>query len=75
MVEALIFAGADIIKVGIGPGSVCTTRLIFCFLPKMFVKALMLIDDIYGVKCAAIKQKFDFMSFVDESAFCSALEA
>jgi hypothetical protein len=26
MVEALIFAGADIIKVGIGPGSVCTTR-------------------------------------------------
>jgi len=27
MVEALIFAGADIIKVGIGPGSVCTTRV------------------------------------------------
>merc|ERR1711997_649104 len=26
MVEALIFAGADIIKVGIGPGSVCTTH-------------------------------------------------
>ncbi len=26
MTEALIFAGADIIKVGIGPGSVCTTR-------------------------------------------------
>lgn len=26
MVEALVFAGADIIKVGIGPGSVCTTR-------------------------------------------------
>ncbi|MGV8086864.1 MAG: GMP reductase [Candidatus Woesearchaeota archaeon] len=26
MVEALILAGADIIKVGIGPGSVCTTR-------------------------------------------------
>lgn len=26
MVEALIFAGADIVKVGIGPGSVCTTR-------------------------------------------------
>jgi len=25
MVEALVFAGADIIKVGIGPGSVCTT--------------------------------------------------
>jgi GMP reductase len=26
MAEALVFAGADIIKVGIGPGSVCTTR-------------------------------------------------
>lgn len=28
MTEALIFAGADIVKVGIGPGSVCTTRLV-----------------------------------------------
>ncbi|MEI8673434.1 GMP reductase [Vibrio sp. SA48] len=27
MVEELIFAGADIVKVGIGPGSVCTTRV------------------------------------------------
>ena len=27
MVEELILAGADIIKVGIGPGSVCTTRV------------------------------------------------
>lgn len=27
MVEELILSGADIIKVGIGPGSVCTTRL------------------------------------------------
>lgn len=27
MVEELLFAGADIIKVGIGPGSVCTTRV------------------------------------------------
>merc|ERR1719232_209105 len=26
MTEELIFSGADIIKVGIGPGSVCTTR-------------------------------------------------
>ena len=26
MVEELIMSGADIIKVGIGPGSVCTTR-------------------------------------------------
>ncbi len=27
MTEALLLAGADVIKVGIGPGSVCTTRL------------------------------------------------
>ena len=27
MVEELILSGADIVKVGIGPGSVCTTRL------------------------------------------------
>ncbi|MGV8141148.1 MAG: GMP reductase [Candidatus Woesearchaeota archaeon] len=27
MVEALIIAGADIVKIGIGPGSVCTTRV------------------------------------------------
>lgn len=27
MVEELILSGADIIKVGIGPGSVCTTRV------------------------------------------------
>ena len=26
--EALIKAGADIVKVGIGPGSICTTRII-----------------------------------------------
>merc|ERR1719492_769451 len=26
MTEELIFSGADVIKVGIGPGSVCTTR-------------------------------------------------
>lgn len=26
MVEELLLAGADVIKVGIGPGSVCTTR-------------------------------------------------
>jgi len=28
MVEQLILSGADIVKIGIGPGSVCTTRII-----------------------------------------------
>src|SRR5690606_4253474 len=27
MVEELLLSGADIVKVGIGPGSVCTTRI------------------------------------------------
>merc|ERR1712087_310051 len=27
MTEELILSGADVVKVGIGPGSVCTTRL------------------------------------------------
>lgn len=27
MCEELILSGADIVKVGIGPGSVCTTRV------------------------------------------------
>lgn len=27
MVEELILSGADIVKVGVGPGSVCTTRV------------------------------------------------
>lgn len=27
MVEELILSGADLVKVGIGPGSVCTTRI------------------------------------------------
>ena len=28
MVEELVLSGADIVKVGIGPGSVCTTRYV-----------------------------------------------
>ena len=28
MTEALILAGADVVKVGIGPGSICTTRIV-----------------------------------------------
>ena len=35
MVEELILAGADIVKVGIGPGSVCTTRFVLSGDPRL----------------------------------------
>ena len=43
MVEELILAGADIIKVGIGPGSVCTTRkkTVSCFLSYNFLSSII----------------------------------
>lgn len=46
--EALIAAGADCIKVGIGPGSICTTRVVAGIgVPQ--------ITAIYDVACAAAK--------------------
>lgn len=46
--EALIAAGADAIKVGIGPGSICTTRVVAGIgVPQ--------ITAIYDAACAAVK--------------------
>lgn len=46
--EALIEAGADVLKVGIGPGSICTTRIIAGIgVPQ--------VTAIYDVACAAAK--------------------
>lgn len=47
--EALIDAGADCIKIGIGPGSICTTRVVAgCGVPQ--------ISAIYNACCAAAKR-------------------
>lgn len=47
--EALIDAGADCVKVGIGPGSICTTRVVAGIgVPQ--------ISAIYGAACAAAKR-------------------
>ncbi|HWP50975.1 MAG TPA: IMP dehydrogenase, partial [Clostridia bacterium] len=47
--EALIDAGADCIKIGIGPGSICTTRVVAgCGVPQ--------ISAVYNACCAAAKR-------------------
>ena len=40
MVEELILSGADIIKVGIGPGKLCLLELLHSFLIPSQLKAL-----------------------------------
>lgn len=47
--EALIDAGADCVKIGIGPGSICTTRVVAgCGVPQ--------ISAVYNACCAAAKR-------------------
>ena len=54
--EALIQAGADCVKVGIGPGSICTTRIVAGIgVPQ--------ITAVYGVACVA--QKYDIPVIAD----------
>lgn len=54
--EALIAAGADCLKVGIGPGSICTTRVVAgCGVPQ--------ITAVYDVACVA--QKYDIPVIAD----------
>ena len=43
--KALIDAGADAIKVGIGPGSICTTRII----AGVGVPQLTAVQDVYSI--------------------------
>lgn len=54
--EALIKAGADAIKVGIGPGSICTTRVV----AGIGVPQITAIVD-----CASVTQKYDIPLIAD----------
>ena len=54
--EALIKAGADAVKVGIGPGSICTTRII----AGIGVPQITAIDE-----CCEIARKFDIPIIAD----------
>ncbi len=55
-VERLINGGADAVKVGIGPGSMCTTRIITgCGVPQLTAVAL----------CVATAKKFDIPVIAD----------
>jgi IMP dehydrogenase len=55
-VENLAIAGADAVKVGIGPGSICTTRVV----AGVGVPQMTAIDD-----CAAMAKKFDIPIIAD----------
>jgi len=54
--EALIKAGADSIKVGIGPGSICTTRVV----AGIGVPQITAVSD-----CAAVARKYDIPIIAD----------
>lgn len=54
--EELIEAGADAVKIGIGPGSMCTTRIITgCGVPQLSAIAL----------CAAVANRYDVPIIAD----------
>lgn len=50
MVQELLFGGADIIKIGIGPGSVCTTRLVTGVGYPQFSAIMECADAAHGLK-------------------------
>ena len=54
--QALIEAGADAVKVGIGPGSICTTRIV----AGVGVPQLTAVSD-----CAAVAQRYDVPIIAD----------
>ena len=54
--EALIKAGADCVKIGIGPGSICTTRVVAGIgVPQMTADHGMLMRQLKSMMCRSLQ--------------------
>lgn len=64
MVEELILSGADVIKVGIGPGSVCTTRMKTGVGYPQLSAVIECADAAHGLKGHIISVRIFFLFFI-----------
>lgn len=64
MVEELILSGADVIKVGIGPGSVCTTRMKTGVGYPQLSAVIECADAAHGLKGHIISVSFNFFLLI-----------
>jgi IMP dehydrogenase len=72
--KALIGAGADAIKVGIGPGSICTTRIVAGVgVPQLtaIIDSVMAAEDIPVIADGGIKFSGDFAKAIAAGASCA----
>jgi IMP dehydrogenase len=72
--KALIGAGADAIKVGIGPGSICTTRIVAGVgVPQLtaIMDSVMAAEDIPVIADGGIKFSGDFAKAIAAGASCA----
>ena len=72
--RALIGAGADAVKVGIGPGSICTTRIVAGVgVPQLtaIMDASRAAGDIPIIADGGIKFSGDFAKAIAAGAFCA----
>ena len=72
--RALIGAGADAVKVGIGPGSICTTRMVAGVgVPQLtaVMDCVAAADDVPIIADGGIKFSGDFAKAIAAGAFCA----
>ncbi|MGH7093732.1 MAG: IMP dehydrogenase, partial [Stellaceae bacterium] len=76
--EALIAAGADAVKVGIGPGSICTTRIVACVGVPQFTAIVDVVEacrkkDVPVIADGGIKFSVDLAKAIAAGADCAML--